>query len=268
MTTVKPPNFLASLRTLLLWILKCGPVHRIVAWIILRLSTTCHSLSVFLRRNRKRRPPTSQNEDSVLKNTKVKPNNDLDHPSTPGGGDKPLHTPLPFIVEPNGEIVSLDNVSYSLSLYPNSGHIRDANRSAQSLHASIKSHKSAVSNRIASRSRETLATRSRSPSPSPTQLSTYSRNSASSTFGIDSPPRSTSPSMRLEPITERPLPEQLRPPSRRDSRPPGIDIISPIGTRLVVPTTSDDVPPVYFNQRLIAPVMPEATQRYNRRPRM
>jgi hypothetical protein len=82
--------------------------------------------------------------------------------------------------------------------YPNSGYIRNANRSSQSLHASIKSHKGAVSNRIASRSRETLASKSRSPSPSPTQNSIHSRSShpahsfhlssmgdspASSTFG-------------------------------------------------------------------------------------
>ena len=278
MTSVKHPAFLAPLRNLLIWILKYVPIHRTLAWILVRLSATSLSLSAFLRRNWRRRPPTSQNEDSGLKHTK----GDLDHPE---GEDKLLHTSPPFTVEPNGEIVSLDNVSYSVSLYPNSGYIRNANRSAQSLHASIKSHKGAVSDRIASRSRETFASKSRSPSPSPTQNSIHSRSShlpysfqlstmggspASSTFGVDSPAsvRSTSPSIPLEPIGKPPLPEQTRLPTRTFSQPPDIDIISPIGTRLAVPTTPNDVPPVYFNQPLITPVMPEATQRYDRRPRM
>jgi len=278
MTTVKHPTFLAPLRNLLIWILKYVPIHRTLAWILVRLSATYRSLSAFFGRNWRRRPPTSQNEDSGLKNTK----GDLDHPE---GEDKLLHTSPPFTVEPNGEIVSLDNVSYSVSLYPNSGYIRNANRSAQSLHASIKSHKGAVSNRIASQSRETFASKSRSPSPSPTQNSIHSRSShppylfqlstvggspASSTFGVDSPAsvRSTSPSEPLEPIGKPPLPEQTRLPTRTFSQPPDIDIISPIGTRLAVPTTPNDVPPVYFNQPLITPVMPEATQRYERRPRM
>jgi len=251
MTTVKHPKFLASLRTLLLWILKCGPVHRIVAQIISRLSTTFHSLSVLvLRRDWERRPPTSQNKDSVLKNTKVKPDNDLDHPSIPGGENKPLHTPLPFIVEPNGEIVSLENISYSL--YANSDHIRDANRSTQSLHSSIRSHKSAVSSRPLSPSWEKP---SRSPSPS-----IHPRNSASWAFGIDSPPRTAWPSISL--------------PTRTLSQPPDIDftdidITPPIpGTLLADPATSDNGLPVYLKQQLITPVMPEATQRYHRRPRM
>ena len=271
-------TFLAPLRNLLIWILKYLPIHRTLAWILVRLSATYPSLSASLRRNWRRRPPTSQNEDSGLKNTK----GGLDRPE---GEDKLLHTSPPFTVKPNGEIVSLDNVSYSVSLYPNSGYIRNANRSAQSLHASIKSHKGAVSDRMASRSRETFASKSRSPSPSPTQNSIHSRGShppysfqlstmggspASSTFGVDSPAsvRSTSPSIPLEPIGKPPLPEQTRLPSRTFSQPPNIDIISPIGIHLSVPTTPNDVPPVYFNQPLITPIMPEATQRYERRPRM
>ena len=72
--------------------------------------------------------------------------------------------------------------------------------------------------------------------------------------------------MSLEPFKKPPLPEQRGLPSRNLSQPP--DIISPVGTRLAVPTTSDEAPPVYFNQPLVAPVMPEATQRYDRRRRM
>lgn len=282
MTSTKHPSYLASLRTLLIWILKYVPIHRTLAWILVGLSARCQPLWTFLCRNRGRRPTTSQDEDTPSKNTKVKSNNDLDHQATLEGEDKLLRTSLPFTIEPNGKIVSLDNVSHSLSLYPNSGYIRNANRSAQSLHASIKSHKGTVSNRIGSRSRETFTFQSRNPSPSPTnhsrnphppyssQLSSMGGSPASSTFGVDSSAsaRSASPSIPPEPIRERPLPEQTRLPSRTFSQPPDIDIITPIGTRLAVPTSPNGVPPVYFNQPLITPVMPEATQRYDRRPRM
>lgn len=93
-------------------------------------------------------------------------------------------------------------------------------------------------------------------------MSDVGGSAASSTFRVDSPAGRASP-------TNPPLPEQLRLPHRALSKPPDTDIVSPpFEMLLAVPDTSDDVPPVYFNQRLITPVMPEATQRYDRRPRI
>jgi len=280
MTTAKLPKLLTSLRTLLIWLLKIGPFNRTLSRVIGRLSAICQSLPVFLGCRGRRPPSASQDEDPASANTKIKSNDVVGPHATPGERAGFLHTPLPFTVEPSGEIVSLDNVAYSVSLYPNSGLIHDANRSAQSLHASIRSHRAAVDR---SRSRETFASNNRSPSPSPTRSSFHSQGQglhsypssimggspASSTFGVDTQPRPSPPSVQdQESIAMPPLSEHIRLPIRTLSQPPDIDIISPFGTRIVIPNASSPVTPASFNQRLITPVMPEATQRYTRRPRM
>jgi len=269
-------KFLTLLRTLFIWLLKLGPFNRTLARVIRRLCAICQSLPVFLGSWGRRPPSASQDDDSASTTTKIKSIDIIGPHAIPGEQAGFLHTSLPFTVEPSGEIVALENVAYSMSLYPNSGRIHDPNRSAQSLHASINSHTAAVDR---SRSRETFVSNNRSASPSPTQSSIQSQNlhpysfpmgdsPVSLTLGVDTQPGPPPPSVQdQEFIAMQPLSEHIRHPSRTFSQPPDIDILSPIGTR-IVQIIPDSSRPAVFNRKFIIPVMPEATQRYDRRPRM